>query len=159
MDTKQGVLTSDEKNLFEAIYKGNATRVEKLLKKGVNPNVETDGIFADTPIIFAAIYGKSLIANILYIYGADIHCRDDIALVHAAIHNNLELVKFFLRHKANIHNHNGLTLTETVTFGHYDMVKYLLTNGANVHENNDAALKRFSYKDNDNIKVLLQSYA
>jgi len=78
---------------------------------------------------------KHLVEN-----GADIHARNDCALLLAAKNEHLEVVKYLVENGADIHTHNDSALLLAAGNGHLEVVKYLVENGANIHADNDYVL-------------------
>ena len=66
--------------------------------------------------------------------GADIHYRDDSALISAARNNQLPLVRFLLEHGANLHSQDDEALVVAAMNGHSDIVRELVHHGANISQ-------------------------
>lgn len=100
------------KDLEEAIYSNNIDLVERLLKKGIDPNkynrpnTVPKGTYLDTetPLIKAVQQHKYKIAQILLFYGADPNAQaiyGKSALGHASVGGKETLVTLLLNSKAN----------------------------------------------------------
>ncbi len=71
---------------------------------------------------------------------ANIHAKDDLALIWASRNGHLEVVKYLIENGADVHAWHNYALRWASEKGHLDVVKYLIENGANVHADNDRAL-------------------
>ncbi len=70
--------------------------------------------------------------------GADIHTRNDIALVWG----DLPIVKFLVKAGADIHADDDMALRDHAINGKLSVVHYLVEQGANIHARNDGALRQ-----------------
>ncbi len=73
--------------------------------------------------------------------GADIHARDDWALIDAIENGHLEVVRYLVENGANIHTWNDQALRWASQEGHLALVKYLVEHGADIHADDDWALR------------------
>ena len=91
--------------------------------------------------------------------GANIHGKNDKALIRASENGHLGIVKYLVGHGANIHGNNDAALRYSSYNGHIEVVKYLVElkpDGANIHVNNDAALRWASLRGHlDVVKYLV----
>jgi hypothetical protein len=118
----------DEK-LFEAAQRGDAAKVEELLKKGADVNARNwAGV---TPLHIAAANGYLEVVKLLLEHGADANAREEDGLspLHIAAANGyLEVVKLLLEHGADpaIRNNRGWTPLDVArTSGREEVVKVL----------------------------------
>ena len=136
--------------LSEAIGKGRVDLVKIALRNG-----------ASYPNSLIALGGSKLssdviveIANLLIYHGADIHYKDDFALIYAAGKGKTELVRLLIdRGSGNLDR----ALRDAAEMGHVDTVRLLLERGADVHNKSDVALYYATTKGHkDVINVLLE---
>ena len=94
--------------LFRLIKTGNNKAVNDLLavdKKDVHARDDHNR----TPLMYAAVYGRSKIVSLLLRAGADVNAQDndgDTALIHATRKNYHEVVELLLKDGANVSLYN-----------------------------------------------------
>lgn len=85
--TKISFFKPTENDLFDAVLKGDSTRVENLLAKGLYVDVHNKG--GNTPLLVASCCNKTAIVQILLNAGANVNYRsiNDISVVigHMAV--------------------------------------------------------------------------
>jgi hypothetical protein len=113
-------------DIHTAVASGNAEAVKQHIAAGTNIN-EKDPFGGSSPLISAAVFGKTDIAKILIEAGADINFQNNegsTALHSAAFFCRPEIVKMLLDKKADktIKNKYGATAYESVA-GPYSDVK------------------------------------
>lgn len=113
-------------DIHTAVASGNAEAVKQHIAAGTNIN-EKDPFGGSSPLISAAVFGKTDIAKILIDGGADINFQNNegsTALHSAAFFCRPEIVKMLLDKKADktIKNKYGATAYESVA-GPYSDVK------------------------------------
>jgi len=94
----------------------------------------------DYALIWASKNGHLETVKYLVEFGADIHAHDDYALRWASKNGYLETVKYLVDSGANIHALNDRALIWASENGHLETVKYLVKAGADIHSENDEAL-------------------
>ena len=92
--------------------------------------------------------------------GADVHTRDDYALLWAVQNGHTEIVKILLEAGADVHVDDDYPLRWAAEYGHTETVRLLLEAGADVHAASDDAL-RWAAKNGhiETVKVLLEAGA
>lgn len=122
--------------LFDAVKKGDAERLNDLIKKGVDLNCQNDMLL--TPLHVAAECGYIAIIEILLKGGANINASGDYGMtpLHlASREGHLEVVKILLDRGANVKKVDKGRQTPlhfACSHNHYDVVKLLLKYGANI---------------------------
>lgn len=125
-----------EKQVIDAIRKGDLARLKELVAAGANIYAHED--FA---LIFAAVCGHLDVVHYLVKQGADVHANNDKALMWAAQNGHLDVVRYLIEEQgADVHADNDAALRWAAGNGHLHVVRYLVKQGANVHADNDAAL-------------------
>ncbi|HET8647322.1 MAG TPA: ankyrin repeat domain-containing protein, partial [Vicinamibacteria bacterium] len=138
-----------DEQLLEAVWGGQCKSVEKLLKKGANPNARSEKV--GTALMRASAICEAPVIGLLLDKGAQLEARDQhgwTALLHAVNrsrpdgiwrqHQN-EAVKFLLSRKAdvNVKDDDGSTaLHHAARQRNPDMVKMLLAAGLQVNARN-----------------------
>ena len=90
------VFSKDEYELYKSVYLGRNSKVEKLVKSGVNINVHSPNS-KRTPLHLAASRGKADIAKILVENGANLEIKnaDGKTALHIAIDSSkAEVIKY-----------------------------------------------------------------
>ena len=136
--------------LSEAIREGRVDLVKIALRNGASyPNslIILGGARLSSDVILE-------IGNLLIDHGADIHYKDDFALIYAAGKGKTELVRLLIdRGSRNLDR----ALRDAAEMGHVDTVRLLLERGADVHSKGDKALLYASNKGHTEVvKVLLE---
>ncbi len=73
--------------------------------------------------------------------GADIHSRNNAALVLASWHGQLDVVRYLIEeHGVDIHFNEDEALRMASQYGQIEVVKYLVGLGANIHADDDYAM-------------------
>ena len=135
-------------DIIEAIERDNLIEVKKLLKDGVEPNLEIE----EVPLLIIALKRKASLEVIkeLINAGANMHYtnEDGVSVLDEAIESkNLEIVKFLVESGIDVNatkRGSGFTpLMVATTLGNSELVEFLLQNGA----------KR-EVKDNNNLTAL-----
>lgn len=113
-------------DIHTAVVTGNADAIKQHIAAGTNIN-EKDPYGGSSPLISAAVFGKSDIARILIDAGADVNFQNNegsTALHSAAFFCRPEIVKMLLDKKADktIKNKYGATAYQSVA-GPYSEVK------------------------------------
>ena len=91
-----------DKELFEAVRKGDAAKVRELLKRGANPNARDERSL--TPLHWAAAKGYAEVVRLLLERGADVNAKSEAGwtpLHHAAIWGHAEVARLLLDHGAD----------------------------------------------------------
>jgi len=130
-----------EEDFFRAVAENDLTRVESLLRLGVDPNVK--GVNNETALMIASQRGYIDIVNLLLEEGADVneqmHNKVTALMLATADSHNPELARVLLQAGAEVNHQDiyGYTpLIYTSALGYIEMVKVLLEEGANVNAKN-----------------------
>ena len=89
-------------DLHSAAYEGDVKRVRKLLKKGADPNTQSED--GDTPLHVAVSWGHVDVVKLLLEHGADPNIKNEngwTPLYRAASEGRVDIVKLLLEHGAN----------------------------------------------------------
>lgn len=86
---------------------------------------------------------------------ADIHYKDDRAIIIASANGNDKLVDFLIKSGANVQAYDNLPLQQASLHGHIEVVKLLLAGGANPSALNGRAIKLASMGNHFDIVNLL----
>jgi hypothetical protein len=102
----------DQTDLHSAAYDGDVKRVKELLKKGADPNTQSED--GDTPLHVAASKGHFDVVKLLLEHGADPNIQDEYGLTplhDAASMGHVDVVRLLLEHGADpsIRNRDGKT--------------------------------------------------
>lgn len=90
-------------DLFFAIYQGNSQELSDLLAD--DANIEYRNCYGETPLVFAAMYGKCDCIRVLLNAGADVHAIDHLgrsSLYYASIYNGGPVVSMLIEAGAQI---------------------------------------------------------
>lgn len=128
--------------LTKAIWSGKAQKVEKLLKKGADPN-EYDSNASDSPLILAIDSNNVAIVNLLLDYGADVNQMRNFHYVYNyepvmhAVEKQPAIVAALIEHGAAI-NVPGrrpyvCPLAKALVCDKMDNADFLVTSGADVN--------------------------
>lgn len=118
------------KALFEAVDRGDATTVTKILHD--KPSLEIKNEKGRTALMEAVYKRDNKIAVLLITAGADVNAPDGIKnspFLYAGAEGNLEIVKMALKHGANFNIYNrygGTALIPAAEKGHLEVVKLLV---------------------------------
>ncbi len=89
--------------------------------------------------------------------GANIHAKNDYALIEASYHGQIEVVKYLVSNGADIHVDGDISLGIASLGGHLDIIKYLVGLGADIHADDDYALRWASRNGHlDVVKYLVE---
>uniref|UniRef100_A0A6G6AB27 Ankyrin repeat-containing protein n=1 Tax=Borely moumouvirus TaxID=2712067 RepID=A0A6G6AB27_9VIRU len=75
----------------------------------------------------------------------------DNALLQACFRGFLDIVQYLVDCGANIHAKNNWAIISASEFGHLEVVKYLVKNGADIHAENNYALKKALEKNHTDV--------
>ncbi|TDE04650.1 ankyrin repeat domain-containing protein [Flavobacterium hiemivividum] len=118
------------KALFEAVDRGDATMLAKILQD--KPSLELKNDKGRTALMEAVYKSDNKIAILLINAGADVNAQDGIKnspFLYAGAEGNLEIVKMALNHGANFKIYNrygGTALIPAAEKGHLEIVKLLV---------------------------------
>jgi WD40 repeat protein len=122
---------------FNAINKGEISKVKNLLATGIDPNTKDD--IGLTPLWIASGKGNGKIAEVLLNAGADVKgtsLGNATALWFASQKGHLHIVKLLIAHDADVNAMDelgGTALQWAAYFGHIEVVKLLLSHNASVN--------------------------
>jgi ankyrin repeat protein len=154
--------------LFRAAKEGDLKMVQKLLRRGVNPDDTTgwQNWRTTTALMEASERGYTEIVEALLAAGADVNMKDKhgyTALIYASLGGHTEIVKLFLAIDGIDVNWIGTwatALTKASGYGHTDIVKMLLAAGADVNlaasDGETALIKASENGKADVVEVLLK---
>lgn len=118
------------KALFEAVDRGDATMVTKILQDKLSLEIKNEK--GRTALMEAVYKTDNKIAVLLITAGADVNAQDGIKnspFLYAGAEGNLEIVKMALKHGANFKIYNrygGTALIPAAEKGHLEVVKLLV---------------------------------
>ena len=160
----------DFRNFHAAIIVNYINRVQLLIEKGTNINVQNE-LDGSNALMIAALCGKIEIMHLLISHGANIHDRthnEMTTLMFAAIGGCIEIVRLLINLNVNLDSETNHVYTPfrgsedhmtaliyAAMYGHTEIVKVLIEHGANVNirnENDETALS-FAIKNN-NIEMI-----
>lgn len=137
-------LTSEQKELYSAIFKGNETVIDNYIRNNSNLNIVNRE--HATPLYEAIVFNKENIALKLLQAGADptIAYFDGITPLRRAIlnnrqHNNLAIIQALINKGANaneVDKFGDTSLHAAVQAGTPELVNYLLEHGADIYARN-----------------------
>lgn len=139
-----------DNDLIDAIWNGDITIVESLLKAGANPNGQNSQALID-----AAWYGHTEMVKLLLEYNADPNAQDSQVLIEAASDGQIEIVKLLLEYKADPKAQDSQALIYAAANGQIEMVKLLLKYNADPHAQGSQALIEASKNGHTEIMNLL----
>lgn len=154
--------------LQDAVYRDDASAVEKLLKAGADPKAANR--YGATPLSLACTNGNPKIIELLLKSGADPNAAlpgGETALMTAARTGNLDSVKMLLAHGAAVNakeSRRGQTaLMWAAAEGNVAVVEELLKAGANLHDRLESGFTPFLFAVREGqigvVKVLLKAGA
>lgn len=130
--------------LYRAVEKGDAEKVEKLIKKGEDVNeYHKNGLF---PLWRASADGNYAICKLLILNGADVMQKSKVepgnpsAIVLPCQNGDLRMVKLLIENGFEIEHREylGFTPLRIAAFnGHFDIVRYLVEQGAEIDSKAD----------------------
>ena len=118
------------KALFEAVDRGDATMVTKILQDKLSLEIKNEK--GRTALMEAVYKTDNKIAVLLITAGADVNAQDGIKnspFLYAGAEGNVEIVKMALKHGANFKIYNrygGTALIPAAEKGHLEVVKLLV---------------------------------
>jgi len=131
-------LTQRDKDLIQSAYDGNLAKVELLIAKGANVNLQDQK--KRTPLILAASNGHTEIVEFLLSKGADVNAMDSggqTALLYSCKRSFDETAAFLLNNGADVNAQStkkGITaLMLAAVSGNEELVRMLLENGADAN--------------------------
>lgn len=132
-----GVPTDDTQSLHAAVISGDLQVMERLIASGADLN-QAEPAGGSSPLITAAMFGKTDIALALIDAGADLNYTNNdgsTALHSAAFFCRTEIVKALLSHGAKIDlvNNSGSTALQSVQVP-FEMVKPVYAYFGNIYE-------------------------
>lgn len=116
-------------NLLEAVIKGDASLVAKILKE--KPNLEIKDHKGRTPLMIAAYNNDIEIAELLINAGSDVNAQDtqlNSPFLYAGASGNVEILKLCLENGADFNVYNGYGGTALIPAAerrHLEVVKIL----------------------------------
>lgn len=133
-----GSLSEQDNNLILSTYGGDLAKVQVLVAKGANVNVQDQK--KRTPLIFAATNGHTSIVEFLISRGAEINAKDSggqTALMYAAKRSFNETAALLLEKGAEVNvqsKKKGITaLMLAAVWDNVELVQMLLKHGADAH--------------------------
>ena len=132
--TDYAFATGEKETLLDAARDGKMAKIEDLLAKGADINVQNAEGW--TPLMFAVAAAHTKLTKLLLEKGADVNIKTKkgwTPLMIAAKHNDVEMMKLLLEKGAYIHDQNedgktALMLAEEQD--HKDAIKFLKGEGA-----------------------------
>ena len=109
----------------------------------------------DMAIIYASRWGHLPIVELLIDLGANVHAQDDQAIISASDHGYLPIVELLIESGADIHAQNDIAIVYSSSQGYLSIAKLLINYGANIRAYNDGAIRCASYRGNLPIVKLL----
>lgn len=138
--------------LINAAERGDITKVEQLLKEGVDVNAKNGGEY--TALYYAASNGKKDVVELLIANGADVNIINSYydsattALYIAANNNHKEIVELLIAKKADVNApgyHGHTPLYAAAYMGNIDVAKVLIAHGADPNiQSNDGYLPLYA---------------
>ena len=136
-------------SLFDAIAKGNLTRINELIhdKEAI---YQEDGS-GQTPLFTAVEMNNLEITKLLIQSGADVNHKDryeNTPLLLAVGNQSLPIVQYLIENGADFNHKNnrgGSSLAEAADSGHLPTVIYLVKKGADININNKLGLTPLNY--------------
>jgi ankyrin repeat protein len=168
------IMNENYKKFFEFVVNGNIDGVKKLLKEGVDINVQNKygyrEHFGYTGLLLATSYGRTEVVRLLVEMGADINFKNkdgDTALILAVVYRRNEIVSFLVENGADINVQNKIGNTALIIGslknGYTEIVRLLLEKGADINLQNkdgETALIRASMEARrETVRLLLEKGA
>jgi uncharacterized protein len=122
--------------VLAAIDRNEASKVDRMLQSGVDPNLREDTRGSPTFLTYAALHGRSHVAEILIKAGAKLEAQDGdgcTALIVSARVGNAETIRLLLHQGASLgaRCHAGASaLSAAVAGRHAEVVHILKAAGA-----------------------------
>ena len=135
-NSRAPTIPTSRTSIFDATKTDDQKSVESFLKSGIA--VDSRGEGDETPLHWAALYGRTSIAELLINNNGDVRAKDNSGstpLHGAAEEGHLELVETLIRSNADINaaNNDGITpLHLAAARGQLTVVMSLLKHGANI---------------------------
>jgi ankyrin repeat protein len=108
------------------------------------------GADIDSALAVAVYEDEPAVIRWLLDAGADVHAKDDLALVGAALMGRADVILILLDAGADARARDDVPMSSAALGGHADAVRILLGAGADVHAHNDKALQlaaQFGYTE------------
>ena len=99
--------------------------------------------------------GYLSIVKLLIDLGADIHAKNNQAIIMASYCNRLDIVKLLIDLGADIHAQNNQAIVDASMRGHLSVVQLLINSGADIHDQNNQAIVNASSYGHLHVKKLL----
>lgn len=130
--------------LQRAAESGDLNRAKELIKAGADVNGGAPGSFSavyHAPLIYAASNYHPEMMVLLIENGADIHVKDNYALLTAASREYTRVIDALFKRGADMNFENGLPLLKAVENNCYSSVMMLVGYGADIHVRNEMPLR------------------
>ena len=133
-------LRGRDKQFLEAAMGGDASMMEKLLRKGVD--IQTRDEEKCTALHLAAKHEREAAVRLLLFKGADVHAMNEdgkTALQHASGRDNELIIRLLLEKEADVNSvylHGSPALVSAVTKGYESIVRLLLEKGVDIESKN-----------------------
>lgn len=124
-------------SLSMAAWKGDISKVTKLISKGVDVNLKDDE--GRTALSMASSKGRTDIVELLIDNGADINVIDsdgNTPLLDAVLEYHFETAKLLIDRGADFYAENYAGTTVLNSTGNLELVKYVISKGADVNAKN-----------------------
>jgi ankyrin repeat protein len=137
------------KDLLDAIKKGDENSVKTILDKGTDVNAKN--VEGETPLMHASFSGHTTIVKVLLANNADVNAKDVkgvTVLMNASDSGYTEIVKVLLANGADVNAkdvNGGTALMHASEMGRIETVKALLANGADVNTKSDGGVTALMY--------------
>jgi ankyrin repeat protein len=136
-------------DLFDAIAKGNLTRINELIDDKESLYLENDR--GQTPLFTAVEMNNLEITKLLIQSGADVNHQDEqgsTPLLVAVNNKSLPIAQYLIENGADLNHMNNqgdLPLAEAANSGHLPAVVYLVKKGADINIKNKLGLTPLNY--------------
>lgn len=142
---------------ISSVIRNDIITTKFLLDNGANIHVnESSPTNNITPLCYSAAHGHLEMVQLLLAYGANVHAKNDRAIIASSCEGHITIVKLLSDYDMFITPPDALI--GAATYGHYDVLKLLLDKGADVHANDDMALLRSALNYHPKCVRLLLDY-